>query len=67
MYKMKPCPFCGGSAFTVKEIYPNGKTYWHVLHWNFGKCFIDDCKVTDYHTEVEAVKAWNRRAENETE
>ena len=64
MNELKSCPFCGGSAFTSKQTYPNGETYWHIYHWNDEKCFIDDCITGDYDTEAEAVEAWNRRTNN---
>lgn len=62
--KLKPCPFCGGSAFTSKEIYPTGEEAWHVLHWEDGNCFIANTINGDYDTEEEAIEAWNRRTEN---
>lgn len=64
MAELKPCPFCGGIAFTSKEIYPTGEKAWHVYHWNTEQCYIDDCIMPDYDTEAEAVEAWNRRDEN---
>lgn len=64
MAELKPCPFCGGSAFTSHQTYPNGETAWHVYHMNFEKCFIDDCIQGDYDTEDKAVEAWNRRDDN---
>lgn len=67
MAELKPCPFCGGSALTSKEIYPTGEKAWHVIHWADGNCFIENTINGDYDTEAEAVEAWNRRAENETE
>lgn len=65
MAELKPCPFCGGSAFTSLEHYPSGEKAWHIYHMNYEKCFIDDCITGDYETEEEAVKAWNRRDEND--
>ena len=61
MAELKPCPFCGGSAFTSKEQYPNGETAWHVYHWNEQDCYLYNCILGDYDTEAEAEEAWNRR------
>lgn len=59
--KLLPCPFCGGEAQLV---------HWtNQLSWNanYGvKC--TSCKIlldsahSYFHTEEEAINAWNRRA-----
>lgn len=51
--ELKPCPFCGGKAKICQT-----SVYWV-------KCTV--CKaVTNWHCrKVEAVAAWNRRANNE--
>ena len=61
--KLKPCPFCGGEV----------KRTIGFMGFNFFKCKNRECGATvsfdnDYcneHTE-EAIKAWNRRADNES-
>lgn len=55
--ELKPCPFCGGSAFIPKS--DSGD----LLPWVACiKCGVE----TDYYETVEkAIEAWNRRAENE--
>lgn len=56
--KLKPCPFCGGSAYLRCE----GTYYWVECE------FLNDCRVrpvTDcFGTKSEAIKVWNRRAGN---
>lgn len=54
MFKLKPCPFCGGEAqiLIIKE-----------QKFHSVRCI--KCRtLTDiYETEEEAIEAWNRRAE----
>lgn len=49
--KLKPCPFCGNRAIVISFI----KGIYNVV--------CNECKVSTgaYHSEKEAVKAWNRR------
>ena len=65
MTELKPCPFCGGSAFTAKEIYPTGEEAWHVLHWEDGNCFIANTINGDYDTEEEARTAAKHYNDNQ--
>lgn len=55
MTELKPCPFCGGEAYIVK-----GFSDLHMI-------LCEDCGSTAsfQHKEgrQEAIKAWNRRAE----
>lgn len=64
MSELKPCPFCGGEAKAYVRDY--GDThYWRV------SCSSDKCGVNPvtnvYHTEAEAIDAWNTRAAYEAE
>ena len=56
MDELKPCPFCGGD---VPELRGDKEFGWFIACF---KCniIVDDCK-----TEAEAIKAWNRRANDE--
>ena len=57
MAELKPCPFCGGGA---KLISRSGLYY--VV------CYIKTCHIVPrtnwYKEKNEAIKAWNRRAED---
>lgn len=56
--KLKPCPFCGGTANLRCE----GTYYWVECEFRNG-CLVRP--VTDcLGTKCEAIKAWNRRADN---
>ena len=65
MAELKPCPFCGGEA----EIGFKRSCY---NHWQ-PEGFLPRCKdpscigrvYRKYQTERAAIKAWNRRAEDE--
>jgi Lar family restriction alleviation protein len=64
--ELKPCPFCGGEA--VLEHFKSRKGYEATIQCN-GECVLYMSTIT-HDTEEEAIeavtKAWNRRAENET-
>ena len=57
---LKPCPFCGANAIDIETSY---------FHNGSGKCTpmysavckACYCETKDFNTELEAVKAWNRR------
>lgn len=51
-----PCPFCGAGA-SVWECWDDT---WYV-ECNNPDC---GCMIDDFPTEAEAVKAWNRRADD---
>jgi Lar family restriction alleviation protein len=57
---LKPCPFCGGYAFTGQFDYPSGYSVWHVYHMS-DNCYLNGM-LPDFETEEEAIGAWNRRA-----
>ena len=54
--ELKRCPFCGGLAGVIKNIYDTH----YMIHCN--DC---DAKTKPFMQEKEAVKAWNRRIESE--
>ena len=57
MAELKPCPFCGGKA----EVCEDGSWYWE---WEV-HCLNDiRHRIEYYHTEKEAIEAWNRRVED---
>ena len=61
MAELKPCPFCGGDAFSTDYTY----------HIHPGRCIVHfvECNrchamTNEYDTETEANEAWNRRTED---
>lgn len=71
MNKLKPCPFCGGTAVSVQKVTPRFyrpimNHLYSVVCW---ECDLWFGYYEDYggkfDTETEAVKAWNRRANDE--
>ena len=52
---LKPCPFCNGEAHTQ---YTRSNGRWYVV---CGNCH---ASTTDYLDSDDAIKAWNRRADN---
>lgn len=58
--ELKPCPFCGGEAKkqAVKTTIL-GDTYWGI------KCTKCNCGTVGYLNYNYAIKAWNRRANDE--
>lgn len=57
--KLKPCPFCGGTATLRCE----GASFWVECEYQNG-CLVGP--ATDFFgTECEAIEVWNRRAEHE--
>lgn len=56
--ELKPCPFCGNSAYGHKKYLPHSKKIRYVV-----KC--SRCNaVLEYRDKDSAIKAWNRRADN---
>lgn len=53
MSELKSCPFCGGTAHTIKT-----NTNEFVVGC-FGSCYVELPLI--YATREEAIKAWNRR------
>lgn len=57
MKKLKPCPFCGGTANAIQ--------YTHYPKWVVG-CSDDNCLGFSglgwiYRSEQQAIEAWNKR------
>ena len=61
MAELKPCPFCGDNAFLAEWTYD--LTLGNVL-MHFVECNGCHAITFEYDTEEEAIKAWNRRAED---
>ncbi len=59
MDELKPCPFCGGEAETIKS-FLYGKVAGYTVSCK--KC---GCELKMYTSKQNAEKAWNRRADNE--
>lgn len=60
MEELKPCPFCGRSADISEKFIPDldGELY----PAYFPHCVICDANMnSEFETEQEAIKAWNRR------
>jgi Lar family restriction alleviation protein len=59
MAELKPCPFCGKKAISIKLEYGDGDTYYGFTceHWN---CPISSV-LPNYSSEEKAIEAWNRR------
>lgn len=72
MAELKPCPFCGGKATAFKDNYDKIAFMCEKCNLYFGielECgeeLVDGWRAK-INTAEEAVEAWNRRAENETE
>ena len=59
MSELKPCPFCGDSAF----FYPDGDTEGHSVMCRGVADPSCASNTFGYSTEAEAIAAWNRRAQ----
>lgn len=60
MDKLKPCPFCGGEPFKY--------FFWSVSNGTFLEIICKKCKCqTGCLREAEAIKAWNRMVNDETD
>ena len=59
--ELKPCPFCGGKAKYVYSIPYNAVQCKKCK--TFGKTVVDSYEQQD--GKVEAIEAWNRRAEDD--
>ena len=58
--KLKPCPFCGGEA---RLTYSTDNHHQPYVTCDTPKCPGCNGYQWHYHTEAEAIEAWNRRAE----
>ena len=56
--KLKPCPFCGGEAIVRSYSVDNDK-------YSIVTCIKCDVETPMYEFRSDAIKAWNRRADNE--
>lgn len=56
--KLLPCPFCGGEARTASKDY--GDTHYWRVFCDTPSCAM--CMTGVFHSEPEAVAAWNTRA-----
>ena len=56
--KLKPCPFCGKEDIRAKIVNHDG--------YDVGIVFCINCgaQIRAFNSEAEAVKWWNRRADN---
>ena len=63
MERLKPCPFCGGEAIVEKA---KSKPYFERRLPYRVKCKWCHCALAYqfFETENDAIKAWNRRADN---
>jgi DNA-directed RNA polymerase subunit RPC12/RpoP len=60
MSDLNRCPFCGGEAKAYVKDY--GDTHYWRVSYSSDRCGVNP--VTNvYHTEAEAIAAWNSRAE----
>ena len=58
MSELKPCPFCGYEEMVVS---PTGYHGAYIAY-----CIRCHASTGDYDTKVEAIEAWNRRANDES-
>lgn len=59
--ELKPCPFCGGTAKLYERKDERPLERWYVECTGFGEC--DVFPHTYPATKLEAIEAWNTRAE----
>lgn len=60
--KLKPCPFCGGEAYISTVLKP------HIDCFHTKKCKMrPDTWLLSSESLKKQIKAWNRRADNETD
>lgn len=75
--ELKPCPFCGSTSLKIESKH-HGTHYYSGTHSATVRCQkcharggTASCKVekgkhrADSETELKAIEAWNRRADNE--
>lgn len=61
--ELKPCPFCGGKA---KITDTNTEDKQHFYYIQCTKCGAAACFGNESETKKDAIKAWNRRINEET-
>ena len=54
--ELLPCSFCGGEGF-MYNVVPN-------YAWWACRCASCGVETSSYHTEAEAIEAWNRRVDD---
>lgn len=59
MEKLKPCPLCGGKAINRVVEKTTVSDYYGIV------CTVCNCRTAGYLDLNKAIKAWNRRANNE--
>lgn len=60
MTELKPCPFCGGKEVgLVDHISPQGNKNYTVI------CVSCGASVNTYDKPQQAIRKWNRRADND--
>lgn len=60
MAELKPCPFCGGEAKIVTY-----RNEYSRINPTLVGCSVCKTQTALYDKRKEAIKAWNRRADNE--
>lgn len=62
MSELKPCPFCGGSAVLLPHRFSDGFVCCGIV------CRVCSARTSHFYaTEKEAIEAWNRRFNDETD
>ena len=61
MNELKPCPFCGASAYVRRTDYPNGEVGYGIGGFHDDNCIMER-SYPNFDTKKEAIEAWNRRA-----
>jgi Lar family restriction alleviation protein len=57
MEELKPCPFCGGEAKSIKGYYLGSKkTKWHKIY-----CIRCQNRTWEHPIKRDAIAAWNKR------
>lgn len=61
---LKPCPFCGGEASVKREVFAGTTVRGYCVSCDDNSCNeAIECSTYAFDTEVEAIGAWNYRAE----
>lgn len=62
MAELKPCPFCGGKATQIFDVYNNTYVYGCCTICCLGNALNNKMR---FKTDKEAIDTWNRRADND--